>query len=504
MMMVNAASEVGPTMAIKATSAQVDSRQMPISEIVGFPRVRVKFGHEEPKEFESVFAMTSKGSMDSDLLGLWFKEAVYPLYPDLTKENPVFFLTDGGPGRHHIPTLIDAAQRGLIVFPGYPMGTGYNQILDWLYGIFKNCFYSEMDRVEMERKSTGEDSNLSHEDLGRLIMGRPDAPIEERPFDMAFNEEKISRAWHDVGIVPFNRNSLHNNPRLRRVSDETNAAAAATDPKAGALQEAIQEHAKAVHTCQVMGFNTCALQPIAEQAPKKKKNNPKLAAAETSPLTYSVPMSDLEKKMLAVSKLNRVSAGTMYAAIGARAINGDAALGGLIMRERNAEIERRAAAAELRSGVIATARAADNILKSGKADEELSSSELKTLLSWKLGPRGGSSKFTTITARRVKWKEIKDAPSPEAPPDPHMEPLPWQEEYDDLLRRNKLPGASPAAAPTAAAEPHVTHHVEASGTMDVEGMTMEALDALVAVATAQKARLERQTRMDNESNVEVL
>ena len=48
-------------------------------------------------------------------------------------------------------------------------------------------------------------------------------------FDAAFNKEACLKGLATIDLVPFNKNSLHNNPQLGR-SAEGNAAAAATDP----------------------------------------------------------------------------------------------------------------------------------------------------------------------------------------------------------------------------------------------------------------------------------
>ena len=125
----------------------------------------------------------------------------------------------GGGGRQHIPTLIEAAKRGLGIFPSFPMGSGFNQEFDNIYEKFKKEIYAKADAIETRRKLEGEDSTLTRKDLGELINGKPGDSIEEKPFDSAFSKESITSSFAKIGACPLTRNSLFNNPKLRRGAD---------------------------------------------------------------------------------------------------------------------------------------------------------------------------------------------------------------------------------------------------------------------------------------------
>ena len=98
------------------------------------------------------------------------------------------------------------------------------------------------------------------------------------------------------------------------------------------------------------------------------------------------------------------------------------------------------------------AAAAAAIMAKGKADDKLSSAELLSLIKWKLGKAGGSSKFGRKGARFTAWVgQFKDAPVPDD--DYDVVDLPYEAELVELEALLARPAAAPASAPAAAAAP---------------------------------------------------
>ena len=162
----------------------------------------------------------------------------------------------GGGGRQHIPTLIEAAKRGLGISPSFPMGSGFNQEFDNIYEKFKKEIYAKADAIETRRKLEGDDYTLTRKDLGELINGKPGDSIEEKPFDSAFSKESITSSFAKIGACPLTRNSLFNNPKLRRGAD-----ANSTDPLARGQATKTDKHAAALAECEALGVRIDAHGP---------------------------------------------------------------------------------------------------------------------------------------------------------------------------------------------------------------------------------------------------
>jgi len=111
-------------------------------------------------------------------------------------------------------------------------------------------------------------------------------------------------------------------------------------------------------------------------------------------------------------------------------------MAGLVQRERVKAQEQRDAASKARGGAERggaeqTEAAARAIMAQGKADDKLSSSELLSLIKWKLGKAGGSSKFGSKGARFTAWgDQFKDAPVPDG--DYGAADLPYEAELVEL------------------------------------------------------------------------
>ena len=168
-------------------------------------------------------------------------------------------------------------------------------------------------------------------------------------------------------------------------------------------------------------------------------------------------------------------------------VHGAVALRGLVKRAQAEAQKERTESAKKKADSLALRDRAQEILAQGKADDSLSDSELADLLKWKLGPRGGISKLGTKAKKLEKWREVKDGPDADDEEEEDAEPLPYEGELDFLLADAQTPRVSapgdggPATAVGTAAT--------AQNFGVVEGMNLAELNALVALASAQKARL---------------
>jgi hypothetical protein len=110
----------------------------------------------------------------------------------------------------------------------------------------------------------------------------------------------------------------------------------------------------------------------------------------------------------------------------------------------------------------------------------LGGKELKALLVWHLGPRCGIS-GKTVAQLQARWDEVKgEPPSPATQPNGDEEPLPHADVLARLRARlTETPVCFPAPAPV----------ISAAAAGDVEEMSEAQLDAMIAVAAAQKERL---------------
>jgi hypothetical protein len=470
--MSNAAGEPGPVAIIDNSGAtDAANRKIKAELLLGLPRLKVQFGHAAPTYIaEPVLASTGKGSMDTNLWPQYLEEAVYPLYPDLAPDNRACALVDGGPGRQHIPTLIDAAKRGLDFFPGFPNGSGWNQAQDQIYGPLKQAITTKADSIETKRRALGVDPTLTKKDLGELLNGKPGEPVEERPFDLSHSQEGIISAWEAVGAVPSTRNALVNNPKLRREGD-----AQSSDPMARAQGQQAEAHAVALKRCDELGLNTIPVADVPKGKGKKKT-------------TFSVGPSTEEGQVQRIIESRGVSAGSMFIAVGAQAMNGAVALRGLVKRAQAEAQKERTESAKKKADSLALRDRAQEILAQGKADDSLSDSELADLLKWKLGPRGGISKLGTKAKKLEKWREVKDGPDADDEEEEDAEPLPYEGELDFLLADAQTPRVS---APGDGGPATAVGTAATAQNFGVEGMNLAELNALVALASAQKARLSK-------------
>jgi len=87
-------------------------------------------------------------------------------------------------------------------------------------------------------------------DLGNLVNGWPGDPIEKRPFDCHFTEERIIKTWIAVGFLPMTGNAA-NDPKVRHELGDGGAP-----PEAAIRMKALnKEYRKTAKVLTGMGFN---------------------------------------------------------------------------------------------------------------------------------------------------------------------------------------------------------------------------------------------------------
>ena len=99
---------------------------------------------------------------------------------------------------------------------------------------------------------------LTNSDLPRIVNGRPDDPIEKRPFSRAFSKEKVGWGNHKVGAVPLTRAALQN-PKVRRELE-------ADEDATGTVKAIAEAHALNTQACTALGLNTAV---VDQQLPRR-------------------------------------------------------------------------------------------------------------------------------------------------------------------------------------------------------------------------------------------
>eukprot|EP01052_Picozoa_sp_SAG31_P047568 SAG31_NODE_9576_length_1256_cov_2.801210_1_plen_95_part_00 len=74
---------------------------------------------------------------------------------------------DGGPGKTDLLDLIELRELGVIIFPIYPNGSGYNQEMDVIYSALKPAMYDKC--AEIEARTGGV---LEKQDIGEILNGK--------------------------------------------------------------------------------------------------------------------------------------------------------------------------------------------------------------------------------------------------------------------------------------------------------------------------------------------
>ena len=119
---------------------------------------------------------------------------------------------------------------GLHLGIGCPNATSVGQVMDELFqtfkgycrtstqDLFKIYIYNRMIKIRERNSQENRLDNekipsvvaLDQEDLSVIVNGRPNDPIDKRPFNRCFTSLKINKFWSNIGLSPFNMNALKN------------------------------------------------------------------------------------------------------------------------------------------------------------------------------------------------------------------------------------------------------------------------------------------------------
>ena len=272
--LTNAAGEVGPiTLMFDLGAIEAEDRKVNAAWVAGLPTVVCRCGHDEPTPVQPVIIVTPKGGTSDDALEKILELAIYPLYPNLAPnwvfdddgmvlKGPACHRLDGGPGRLDdigLPMRMRAAERGLFLFPSCVQhGTSTGQEPDQLFAAFKAKVNAVADEIVAERIAlraaeakaqldSGHRTvdprlltkvDLSNCDIPRCFNGRPEDPLEKRPFEFGFTPEKVMSANYKVGAAPFTKACLKNpKVRVETSNDVVTALTTAHTKHLGAIAE---------------------------------------------------------------------------------------------------------------------------------------------------------------------------------------------------------------------------------------------------------------------------
>jgi len=244
----NSAGESMPIHIMFASKAKEEQNyQINPEWILGIPRVRGIFGHEEEKSFPATVTVNPKGGTDSRVLMQYLNSVMATLFPNAsdTPGRRVLFKIDGGPGRLDIQSLAQLRAKGCYLFPGVQNTTHVTQETDRNYGQFKsllrkylqqlmNDVHANYKRQQQAREQQENQENLPPLELPKLtqkmygaILGGMEADEENgiraipNIFAATFNKEANLRSWSLCGAVPLTRSALqHRNVRPEIVVTE--------------------------------------------------------------------------------------------------------------------------------------------------------------------------------------------------------------------------------------------------------------------------------------------
>ena len=450
---VNYAGEVGAPHLMLATDSQGAKKGAEESQAAGIrirpewtfgvPRVCGKFGHKTSQIFEPSFVLNEKGGMVGGGLEQFVNCQILPAYPNLGPqwkydkdgellEGPVFMQLDAGPDRYTECSLAWRAEmweRGLVFFPGLPNGTAANQVLDDLFGPYKTGCDQVMDDLVSERIIASHTDPslkimLDFCDLGRVIDGRPEDPVELRPFAKSFTPAKILASTARLGLSPINLRTALNHPRVRDDSKDGSRTAEHVELR--------QSNEATLRNLEALGVNATPLQVLAPVAP---------------PPSFVAPPSDAEMRWKAV-KAAGGCAGAHWAAVGATAFNAPDVIGPALERlqEKEAEVSNRQ---ELRAQNFATLRSnvqeiLEELADNQRVYSECTAADLKQLVSFCFQARGEAG-ASAHTANKAACLEFLQGMPPDA-----MEELvesPPCDRSTAVVQANLMSPAAAAATP---------------------------------------------------------
>ena len=170
----NYVGEIGAGMYLfTSTAEEPEDRRIKASWIKDLPHPRGHFGLGALTVMKPSVAATPKGGTVLGTLEQFVDSQIFPAYPNISPttweidesaldafgeptvvRGPVFMQVDSGPDRineNNYATRVRWAKKGFILFPGLPNGTEGNQLMDGVYGQFKQGCDWVADDIVNER-----------------------------------------------------------------------------------------------------------------------------------------------------------------------------------------------------------------------------------------------------------------------------------------------------------------------------------------------------------------
>ena len=297
-----------PPLYILSTKSECeDNYRFDVEVCKGLPVVTGKYAQDKVSLHASRIAVRKKGSMDTSLwhdlhrsvyltCGYENKLAPVPERDPVTKKllrGPLIIKTDNGPGRLAADAASmkfreEMAELGVYILLGLPNGTEAQAELDQMYSEFKpRCKTSAVrvagrkmkmrlearqrhaldvlidddenvsgdgsDSESIAKKSYGQslcNVSLTNRDLGAIVNGYPDDPVELRPFDYCFTKEKIIKSWIAVGFLPMTGKAALD-PKVRHEL----GVGGAPQESLVRMEELVKDYAQSGKKLTEMGYN---------------------------------------------------------------------------------------------------------------------------------------------------------------------------------------------------------------------------------------------------------
>jgi hypothetical protein len=395
-----AGTPVPPHFQLKTAAKSVDREQIKTVILQHVKRVRGKFGNPKEKLHGVTFGMNEKGGMDSTELAKYLESAILPLYPDL-EDKPgkrVLIKVDSGPGRTNTEMLAKFRLRGVYFVPGVPNTTHVTQETDQNYGPFKTVYFHNLEILVKSRYARG--MTLSVADIPLLVFGGIDGEVElEDAFAKAFSVERNLAVWKKVGTVPLTRACLLDAKVAHQVVTDANGVVDVdADPMTSLLLTL--EHANHL-ACDHLCAQGCDGDQLRSSAPRVLA---KAAVTEH----YSRERQD------ALMAAN--TAGKHYHATGGYHLNSDDYFiaqermdqkrqAGILEKEKKARLAAKQRQEDASALLADLGRRSVDVYDSRTSLVTLKSSELRTLVAWKLG---GEKVPTTKSLLIGSWMKNKN------------------------------------------------------------------------------------------------
>jgi hypothetical protein len=210
-----------PLMIINSSDS-VDSASIDLLGIEGLPKMKNAAGVEQP----NLFASTPKGSMDVTRFGDYCDHVMKffgdTLSPDWefsetgeVLKGPIMLVVDSGPGRfadsdENFEIRERTLKRGMSIYACLPNATAAMQLMDALFGYFKQLLRMNMQRLVLEQllardkaRQSGSGSitkiELGRRHLGKLLTG-VGITNGTAPFQDAFTVERVLAGVKKTGL----------------------------------------------------------------------------------------------------------------------------------------------------------------------------------------------------------------------------------------------------------------------------------------------------------------